>query len=51
VIAEDTTFVEWYGVYDADAELEDQLGETFIGRYREFCTDLATHLSREVVPP
>ena len=43
-----TTFVEWYGVYDCDGDLEQQLGETFIGRYREFCADLTRHMSSEV---
>jgi carbon monoxide dehydrogenase subunit G len=39
------TFIEWYGEYDCDTALVEQLRETFTGIYTEFIGDLCTHLS------
>jgi Polyketide cyclase / dehydrase and lipid transport len=49
VTSDDTTFLEWFGEYDSeygsDGDVEAELGETFIGRYREFANDLTTYLA------
>ena len=40
-----TTFAEWYGEFDCDAELVEKLTRTFTGTYVEFLGDLCAYLA------
>jgi len=42
------TFLEWYGEFDCDGELVEQLSGVFTGLYREFAADLRTHLGEHL---
>ncbi|GAA4753082.1 hypothetical protein GCM10023350_42980 [Nocardioides endophyticus] len=44
VTSADATFVEWYGDYDCDADVDREMREAFVGRYAAFTADLARHL-------
>ena len=44
IIEDDTTFMEWFGEYDCDADDEQPCREQFLDRYRAFCADLAGYL-------
>ncbi|GGJ67526.1 hypothetical protein GCM10010121_092790 [Streptomyces brasiliensis] len=37
------TFVEWYGDYDCDADVEDEMREAFLSCYSAFTADLAAY--------
>jgi len=41
-----TTFVEWYGEFDCDADVVDRLTTAFTGIYAGFLDDLRGHLAR-----
>jgi Polyketide cyclase / dehydrase and lipid transport len=43
-----TTFVEWYGEFDCDADVVDRLTTVFTGIYAEFLDDLRKHLAGRV---
>lgn len=38
------TFLEWYGDFDCDADVEDEMSEAFLSRYAAFTDGLAQHL-------
>jgi hypothetical protein len=40
-----TTFIEWYGEFDCDADVVDRLTAAFAGIYAEFIDDLRHHLA------
>lgn len=44
VTSSGTTFVEWYGDFDCDAAVEEEMREAFLSRYSAFTADLARHL-------
>jgi hypothetical protein len=50
VTATDSTFLQWYGDFDADAEDVERLTASFITTYTEFASDLADYLSRRPHP-
>ncbi|GAA1518712.1 hypothetical protein GCM10009788_23450 [Nocardioides humi] len=39
-----TTFVEWYGDFDCDAAVEEEMRTAFLSRYVAFTADLVAHL-------
>jgi Polyketide cyclase / dehydrase and lipid transport len=39
------TFIEWYGDFDADADVAGELSDSFVGIYTEFAGDLANYLT------
>jgi hypothetical protein len=40
-----TTFIEWYGEFDCDADVADRLTTAFTGIYAGFIDDLRNHLA------
>ena len=44
------TFLEWYGEFDCEPGVVDQLTTTFQAIYTEFIDDLRTHLRTEEAP-
>jgi uncharacterized protein YndB with AHSA1/START domain len=46
----DHTFLEWYGEYDCEPALTEQLRATFNGIYAEFAADLRAHLANSTQP-
>ena len=45
ITASGTTFIEWYGEFDCDADVVGRLTAAFTGIYAEFIDDLRKHLA------